>query len=71
MIIENSIELARPDGLRLGSPFHLMEGHHRLGYFHAIAADSRWKTQPAHNVVVISVAEASVLDYWPLNDEIA
>ena len=69
MIIENTIALARPDGLQLGSPFHLMEGHHRLGYLHAIEEASGWTAADTHHVLVIRVAEAEVLDYWPLNED--
>jgi hypothetical protein len=68
MIIENSMGLARPDGLRLGEPFHLMEGHHRLCYLHALVADPRWQAQPEHRVLVVSVEESRILDYWPSYD---
>lgn len=68
MIIRNSCGLKRPDGLRLWSPYHLMEGHHRLGYLRALVEDDRWQPAERHEVLAVSVDPSETLDYWPLNN---
>lgn len=68
MIIRNSCGLKQPNGLRLWSPYHLMEGNNRLGYFRALVEDDRWQPANHHEVLVVSVDPAETLDFWPLND---
>ena len=39
MILRNDSELCLPNGLPLGTPYHLVEGHHRLGFLVAMNED--------------------------------
>lgn len=59
--------LALPNGVRLGAPYHLLEGHHRLGYLRALVDDERWRAAPRHELWLVSAAPGHVLDYWPMN----
>lgn len=66
MVIKNDFGLRRPDGLELSAPFHLMEGHHRLGFFRALSLAGA-ALEPVHEVLAIVPPAAAILDYWPLN----
>jgi hypothetical protein len=67
IVIENNRQLQRPDGLELAAPFQLMEGHHRMGFFRALAAlDGGLASE--HDLLVVDVPAVAVLDYWPLNE---
>lgn len=67
MIIKNTRERRRPDGLKLAVPYQLMEGHHRIGFLRALA-ETLDATESEHEVLVIDVPDTAVLDYWPLNE---
>jgi hypothetical protein len=67
LIIPNPNGLARPDGLRLGQPFHLMEGSHRVGYLKALCTTPGWTSKESHTVMLVTVPQAAVLNFWPLN----
>lgn len=66
IVIENAIGLTRPDGLLLGTPYHFVEGHHRMGYFRALA--DRAILAPHHDVWVVAPAPDAVMEFWPMND---
>ncbi|MAX24619.1 MAG: hypothetical protein CMJ19_08960 [Phycisphaeraceae bacterium] len=66
LIIENPKGITRPDGYPLGEPFHLMEGHHRLGFLHGLAK-SQTVLQEKHSLFIITVQEDGVFDHHPLN----
>ena len=68
VVIRNDVELIRPDGLALAKPYHLMEGHHRLGYLKALVEHPEWEPAPEHGVWTVRVPPSAVVDYWPLNE---
>lgn len=66
IILENFIDLRFPSGVLLGRPYHLMEGHHRLGYFRAIhknAFDSS-----THEIWIASPDPSQIMSFYPAND---
>ena len=68
LVISNHERTCRPDGLRLATPFHLMEGHRRMGYLHALVEDKRWTVAAEHELWLVQPDSAAILDYWPMND---
>jgi hypothetical protein len=68
LVLRNVQRLTRPDGLPLGSPYHLVEGHRRLGYLRAMSEDDRWTPSLAHEVWLLEYEPSSVLSFWPMND---
>ena len=44
-----------------------MEGHHRLGFLRALV-ESPGAMSSEHDILLIEVPDAAVLDYWPLNE---
>jgi hypothetical protein len=66
IILDNSLKLLRPDGLELGTPYHFVEGHHRMGYLRALASTRRAHVN--HRLWVLAPNEAEVMTFWPMND---
>lgn len=65
--LRDLVGLVPPDGLALAVPFHLAEGHHRLGY--PLMQDPRWTARPTHSLWIVDVDPTAVIGYWPMNDD--
>ena len=68
LVISNHEGISMPNGLRLATPFHLMEGHRRMGYLHALVEDKRWTPAAEHELWLVQPDSAAILNYWPMND---
>jgi len=63
--VRNPTDLALPNGLPLGKPFHLVEGHHRLGFLMAMADDCPDKLLARHDLWIIETRAESISSEWP------
>ena len=67
IILRNELALTDPGGLPLAQPFHLLEGHRRLGYFRAMAAGREFSLLPSHELWIAKAEASEVLAFRPLN----
>jgi hypothetical protein len=51
LLFDNAQGLVNPDGERLNR-YHLVEGHHRLAYLHALTESPHWQARPSHDLWV-------------------
>lgn len=65
MVLRNSVGFALPNGLRLGAPFHLVEGYHRLGFLTAMTEDAAVVVVPKHSLWVLDADPAAISSEWP------
>jgi len=66
IVLANPNALREPSGCELGRPYHLLEGHRRIGYLRAIV-HSQGVVMPEHSLWVVTVDANAVFDFWPLN----
>ena len=65
MILRNDSGLCLPNGLPLGTPYHLVEGHHRLGFLVAMNEDQPESVLAEHRIWVLEVDPGAVSHEWP------
>ena len=65
LVLDNNQCLSLPNGLGLGAPYHLVEGHHRLGFLHAMVETGEVSLGSKHGVWLLEANEDFVSDEWP------
>lgn len=55
IVLENPMALVAPYGMPLGQPYHLLEGHLRLGYFRNLYQTQPNSIQDEHDVWLVRV----------------
>lgn len=65
LVLQNDSGYTMPNGLALGTPFHLVEGHHRLGFLWAMQAAGSLPPTSTHDIWVLGADHASVSKDWP------
>lgn len=68
IILNNTHSFQNSGGSRLGEPYHLLEGHRRMGMFRALNHSDEWDVQTSHPVWVAIADPAEVLEFSPGND---
>lgn len=64
IVVRNDRGLKMPNGLPLGEPYSLLEGHHRLAYFRAMYEDRYPTLKHEHAVWVATVDPSEVSSKW-------
>ena len=55
IVIDNHSDIRTPHGNSLGMPYHLVEGHRRLGYFHSLYKLNKNNLLNEHEVWIITI----------------
>jgi hypothetical protein len=60
ILLDNAADIADPWGKHYGQPYHLLEGHLRLGYFRNIYRMERPKLKEVHDLWIVTIGAGDV-----------
>jgi hypothetical protein len=60
ILLDNRADIADPWGKHYGQPYHLLEGHLRLGYFRNMYRRDRPRLKEAHDLWIVSVGAGDI-----------